>query len=65
MDWLQRYFGPKGIRVHPIMFDNLLIPELLKAKGNTGGRGVLRHHSREMKQVEVNDADILESVKYN
>jgi len=22
MDWLQRYFGPKGIRVHPIMFDN-------------------------------------------
>jgi len=53
------------VRGHPIMFDNLLIPELLKAKGNTGGRGVLRHHSREMKQVEVNDANILESVKYN
>jgi len=22
MDWLQRYFGPKGIRIHPITFDN-------------------------------------------
>ena len=22
MDWLQRYFGAKGIRIHPIMFDN-------------------------------------------
>ena len=53
------------VRGHPIMFDNLLIPELLKARGNTGGRGVLRHHSREAKQFEVRDADILESVKYN
>ncbi|MFC1847163.1 NTP transferase domain-containing protein [Chloroflexota bacterium] len=50
------------VRGHPIMFDNLLIPELLKARGNTGGRGVLRHHSREMKQFEVSDADMLESV---
>jgi len=22
MDWLQRYFGAKGIRIHPIMFDS-------------------------------------------
>ena len=24
MDWLKRYFGPKGIRIHPIQFDSLL-----------------------------------------
>jgi len=51
------------IRGHPVMFDTLLIPELLKARGNSGGRGVLRHHSQEMRQVEVDDADILRSVK--
>jgi glycine amidinotransferase len=22
MDWLKRYFGPKGIRIHPVLFDN-------------------------------------------
>ena len=48
---------------HPVMFDNLFIPELMKTRGNAGGRWVLRHHSREMQQVEVNDADILKSVK--
>jgi len=45
------------------MFDTLLIPELLKATGNTGGRSVLRHHNRELKQVEVEDAGILEQLK--
>jgi molybdenum cofactor cytidylyltransferase len=46
-------------RGHPVMFDTLLIPELLKAKGNIGGRMVLQHHDRELKQVEVEDAGIL------
>ena len=44
---------------HPIMFDNLLIPELMKARGNIGGRTVLKHHSRETRQVEVKDKYIL------
>ncbi len=44
---------------HPIMFDNLLIPELMKARGNIGGRGVLRHHRRETMQVRVKDKDLL------
>jgi len=47
------------MRGHPVMFDTLLIPELLKAKGNIGGRNVLRHHNRELQQVEVEDASIL------
>jgi len=51
------------MRGHPVMFDTLLIPELLKATGNTGGRSVLRHHNRELKQVEVEDAGILEQLK--
>ncbi|UCE97302.1 MAG: nucleotidyltransferase family protein [Dehalococcoidia bacterium] len=41
------------VRGHPIMFDKLLIPELMKAKGNIGGRKVLQHHYRELKQVEM------------
>lgn len=47
------------IRGHPVMFDTLLIPELLRAKGNIGGRRVLQHHNQELKQVEVEDTDIL------
>jgi hypothetical protein len=45
------------------MFDTLLIPELLKAKGNIGGRRVLQHHNRELKQVEVEDAGILKQLR--
>jgi glycine amidinotransferase len=26
MDWLQRYFGAKGIRIHPVAFDNTFHP---------------------------------------
>jgi molybdenum cofactor cytidylyltransferase len=47
------------MRGHPVIFDTFLIPELLRARGNIGGREVLRHHSRELIQVEVEDAGIL------
>jgi CTP:molybdopterin cytidylyltransferase MocA len=47
------------LRGHPVVFDSLLIPELLRTRGDIGGRGVLRHHSRELKQVEVGDIGIL------
>lgn len=50
------------MRGHPVIFDNILIPELLKTRGDVGGRGVLQHHSQELKQVEVEDAGILERV---
>jgi len=26
LDWLKRYFGAKGIRIHPVLFDNYLHP---------------------------------------
>ncbi|UCG54032.1 MAG: nucleotidyltransferase family protein [Dehalococcoidia bacterium] len=41
------------VRGHPVMFDKLLIPELLKAKGDIGGREVLQQHFQELKQVEM------------
>lgn len=50
-------------RGHPVMFDRLLIPELLRARGNIGGRRVLQHHNRELAQVEVKDAGILKSTR--
>jgi len=54
------YYQTRG---HPVIFDTLLIPELLRARGNVGGRGVLRHHNRELMQVEVEDAGILKQVE--
>jgi molybdenum cofactor cytidylyltransferase len=50
------------IRGHPVVFDTLLIPELLRVRGDIGGRSVLQHHNRELKQVEVEDADTLRNV---
>jgi len=50
------------MRGHPVIFDNVLIPELLKTRGNVGGREVLQRHSQELKQVEVEDAGIIERV---
>ena len=51
------------MRGHPVIFDTVLIPELLRARGNVGGRGVLRHHSRELMQIEVEDAGILKRIE--
>ena len=50
------------MRGHPVIFDTLLIPELLRVRGNTGGRRVLQHHNQELKQVEVEDTSIIERV---
>ncbi len=52
-----------NIRGHPVMFDAMFIPELLKTRGNSGGRIVLRRHQQEIAQVEVNDATILKAIK--
>ena len=42
-----------GRRVHPLIFDRLLLPELLKARGNIGGRDVVRRYEREIREVTV------------
>ena len=51
------YFQVRG---HPVVFDALLVPELLRARGNVGGRGVLYHHRQELRQIEVEDAGVIE-----
>ncbi len=53
------------MRGHPVVFDTALVPELLRARGNAGGRSVLWHHSRELRQVEMEDAGILEKIWEN
>ncbi len=47
------------IRGHPVIFDTALIPELLKVRGNSGGKEVIQRHLKELKQVEVPDSGIL------
>lgn len=51
------------IRGHPVIFHTSLIPELLKAKGDVGGRKVIQHHRQELIQVEVEDAGILDRIE--
>ncbi len=53
------------MRGHPVIFDTLLIPELLRTKGNIGGRMVLEQHRRELRQVEMEDAGVLERIWEN
>ncbi len=42
-----------GRRMHPLIFDRVLLPELLKVRGNVGGRGVVRRHAGEIRDVTI------------
>jgi CTP:molybdopterin cytidylyltransferase MocA len=53
------------MRGHPVIFDALLLPELLKVRGNAGGRDVIKHHIKELTQVDVGDAGVLERTWLN
>ena len=53
------------MRGHPVIFDALLLPELLKVRGNSGGRDVIKHHIKELTQVDVGDAGVLERTWMN
>jgi CTP:molybdopterin cytidylyltransferase MocA len=53
------------MRGHPVLFDARLVPELLRAEGNCGGRAVLAHHRQELTQIDINDAGVLEKVWTN
>ena len=46
-------------------FDAELLPELLKVRGNSGGRDVIKHHIKELTQVDVGDAGVLERIWRN
>jgi len=51
------------IRGHPVIFNASLIPELLKVRGNVGGREVIRRHREELTEVKVEDAGIFKKIK--
>jgi CTP:molybdopterin cytidylyltransferase MocA len=53
------------MRGHPVIFDAVLLPELLKVRGNAGGRDVIKHHIKELTQVDVGDAGVLERIWLN
>jgi len=44
---------------HPVVFNPSLVPELMRLRGNTGGRALLRQHRNELKQLEVNDQGVI------
>jgi molybdenum cofactor cytidylyltransferase len=47
---------------HPVIFDSSLIPDLLRARGNVGGRKVIEKHRGEARLVEVEDDCILRQI---
>ena len=53
------------MRGHPVIFDAVLLPELLKVRGNAGGRDVIKHHMKELTQIDVGDAGVLERTWLN
>jgi molybdenum cofactor cytidylyltransferase len=53
------------MRGHPVLFDTRLLPELLRAEGNCGGRAVLAHHRAETTEIDINDTGVLEKVWTN
>jgi len=42
-----------GRHMHPLIFDRMLLPELLKVRGNVGGRDVIRRHEGEIRNVHI------------
>lgn len=42
-----------GRRMHPLIFDRMLLPELLKVRGNVGGRDVIRRHEEKIRNVHI------------
>jgi molybdenum cofactor cytidylyltransferase len=53
------------MRGHPVLFDTRLVPELLRAEGNCGGRAVLAHHRGDITEIDISDAGVLEKVWTN
>ena len=49
-------------RGHPVIFDASLIPELLKARGDIGGRGAISRHKSELIAVEVQEEGVIRGI---
>ena len=50
-------------RGHPVVFDVSLIPELLKVRGNHGGRTVIKRHRGDLVEVRVEDPGIFTQIE--
>jgi len=53
------------MRGHPVLFDACLLPELMRARGHIGGRAVLANHKKELTQIDIPDAGVLERIWIN
>jgi len=47
---------------HPVVFTPALMPELMRLKGNTGGRDILKHYQTKLKRLEVDDRGVIASL---
>lgn len=50
-------------RGHPVVFDVSLIPELLRVRGNHGGRTVIKRHRGDLVEVRVEDPGIFTQIE--
>jgi len=44
---------------HPVIFDTGLLPELMKVRGNSGGKNIIQRHINELKQIAVSDDGVI------
>lgn len=44
---------------HPVVFSPGILPEFMRLKGNTGGKAVLKHHSQDLRHLEVEDRGVI------
>lgn len=44
---------------HPVVFTPELVPELMRLKGDTGGRALLKHYQKKLRCLEVDDRGVI------
>lgn len=44
---------------HPVVFTPELVPELMRLKGDTGGRALLKHYQTKLRWLEVDDRGVI------
>jgi molybdenum cofactor cytidylyltransferase len=56
---LPTYQGKRG---HPIIFNIRYKPELLKLKGDVGGREIIKHHPDDILEIAVDSAGVITDI---
>jgi len=52
----------QGLRGHPVLFSSAYREKALRLKGDVGGRQILKEHSEDLLEVEINTEAILEDI---